>query len=131
MAESFYIDMVNNDLTAVRNYEIPPPFGLEFYREGFEEHWIDIHKLADKYNHVDFDIFNNQFKDFRSELNTRQFYLTINNEFIGTSTAWNDLDDKYRGYGRIHWLAVIPAYQNRGLGLPPTLFNISFVCLSI
>jgi GNAT superfamily N-acetyltransferase len=37
---------------------------------------------------------------------------------IGTATAW--FDKQYRGqeWGRLHWVAILPAWQGRGLGRP-------------
>jgi ribosomal protein S18 acetylase RimI-like enzyme len=116
MSESPYIDMVNDDLTHIPSYTVCPPYSLEFYREGFEEHWVGIHRLADTLNEVDLNVFNGQFSDRRNELRERQIYLRADDRYIGTATAWDDLDGPYKGYGRIHWLAVVPAYQNRGFG---------------
>ncbi len=35
---------------------------------------------------------------------------------VGTTTAWRNHDFQGGDWGRIHWVAVVPAHQGRGLG---------------
>ena len=35
---------------------------------------------------------------------------------VGTATAWHNPDFRGMDHGRLHWVAVTPAHQGRGLG---------------
>jgi len=52
------------------------------------------------------------------ELAKRQFYLCRGEKVIGTATAWLGRDYKDGSYGRVHWVAIRPAYQGQGLSRP-------------
>ena len=52
-------------------------------------------------------------------LNQRQLYLLEESgQVIGTGTAW--FNDNFQGqrFGRIHWVALLPERQGRGLAKP-------------
>jgi GNAT superfamily N-acetyltransferase len=44
------------------------------------------------------------------------FIVNAQGDLVGTGAAW--FDDHFDGkkFGRVHWMAVIPEYQGRGLG---------------
>jgi GNAT superfamily N-acetyltransferase len=37
---------------------------------------------------------------------------------VGTITAWRNADYRSAAYGRVHWVAIVPAFQGRGLARP-------------
>ena len=37
---------------------------------------------------------------------------------IGTATAWHQRDNRGRRWGVVHWVAVTPEYQGKGLSRP-------------
>ena len=81
-------------------------------------------------------MFEEQFGAGREELGRRQFYLVdTGGPAIGTGTAWfkddfgreirpltalspseAERESNWKRYGRVHWLAIVPEYQGRGLG---------------
>jgi len=107
-----YIDvkMVRENLDDIPEYDLPVP--------GYEEYWQDVQSLADEYTRVTADLFQEQFGTNTQLLSERQcFLLDSEEEIIGTATAWLDNLDK-KPIGRIHWLAIIPQQQGKGLAKP-------------
>ncbi len=96
---------------------LPPGFSLAWYRPGFETWWHDIQLRADKLTPITRETFGRYFGHAPKELPRRQCYLLdAANHPIGTGTAW--FEDNYQGqvWGRLHWLAILPEWQGRGLG---------------
>ncbi len=106
--------MQRDTLIAVPGYPLPPGFRITAYRRGDDRSWLRIHLAADLYNRFDRATFRRQFGDDAKLLAARQlFLLAPDGSAIGTVTAW------FRGAeGRIHWLAIEPSYQGRGLAKP-------------
>src|SRR5207248_4802613 len=49
----------------------------------------------------------------------RQCYLlNAFGQAIGTGTAWFNDNFEGKSFGRVHWLAILPEFQGRGLGKP-------------
>ncbi len=97
----------------------PPPPGtlLRFYRPGDESAWSRIHLDAEPYHAITSDLFCSSFGVDEEKLRHRQLYAcTQDGLVVGTATAW--FDDDYHGesWGRLHWVAVIRAFQGRGIG---------------
>jgi GNAT superfamily N-acetyltransferase len=44
--------------------------------------------------------------------------IAPNQEVIGTGAAWFDDDFGGARIGRVHWVAILPEYQGRGLSKP-------------
>jgi len=105
------------NLDETRSAPLPPGFSLRFYEPGDEEAWVDIHREADTFNTFSLDTFWGQFGTDRNLLRKRQVYLLDGQDHaIGTASAWFQPGDP--GLGRIHWVAIVPAYQGQGLAKP-------------
>ena len=53
------------------------------------------------------------------DLRQRQGYLLApTGEVVGTATAWFNNNFEGARWGRVHWLAIIPEFQGRGLAKP-------------
>jgi GNAT superfamily N-acetyltransferase len=110
------ISMIRRDLDCIPNHSLPPLFSLKWHRPGDEQHWLRIQQSADRYNQISLDLFWQQFGDDLEELARRQcFIVNAKGESIGTATAWFDLDYQGQDYGRVHWVAIVPEMQGRGL----------------
>ena len=119
------VNMVRENLDNIPGHSLPPKTFGRWYRAGDEESWIKIHLAADKHNTIIPELFQREFRAGRETLSQRQFYLIDHNgEAFGTGTAW--LDNNYYGrrYGRVHWIAIAPEMQGRGLAKP----LMSIVC---
>lgn len=117
--------MVREDLDSIPEFPLPTGYSVRWYQPGDEQHWLDIHRAADKYNAITPDLFAREFGAAREALKEGQCFLfDANQSPVGTATAW--FNDNFNGaaYGRVHWVAVVPAHQGRGLGKALT----SIVC---
>ena len=107
------IEMIRPDLDALPAPVWPSDHHVRRYQPGDEAYWHDIHVRADRYNDHRPEWFEREFGRDAALLAQRQLYLVgPGGEVIGTSTAWMDAD----ATGRVHWIAVVPEAQGRGLG---------------
>jgi GNAT superfamily N-acetyltransferase len=137
--------MTRANLDDLPEFALPPRFSLRWYQPGDEKHWLRIHRAADHFNEFTPELFQGQFagqpecglsafparprqpalssaarggpESALQELVERQCYLLApKGEVIGTGTAW--FNDNFAGgrWGRVHWLALVPEFQGRGLG---------------
>jgi N-acetylglutamate synthase-like GNAT family acetyltransferase len=117
---SEYIDvrMVRENLDDIPEYCLPAGYSIRWYQPGYEKYWQKIQSLADVYTRVTPDLFEEQFGADIQLLSERQCFLCDSEEnFIGTASAWLDNLDR-QSLGRIHWVAIIPQQQGRGLAKP-------------
>jgi GNAT superfamily N-acetyltransferase len=104
-------------LEAIPYASLPEPFRLRSYEPGDERAWLDIHRQADTYNTFTPATFQDQFGCDPDVLRRRQLYLLDGRGSpVGTATGW--LHPGLPELGRIHWVAILPAYQGRGLAKP-------------
>lgn len=118
MTTNIPLCMVRENLDNIPQYELPAGFTLRPYQPGDEAAWLSIHLAADKHNIITADTYSEQFGAEAKTLAERQFYLCDGaGQAIGTATAWFNT---YRGqeHGRVHWVAIVPAMQGRGLAKP-------------
>ncbi len=113
------ITMIRSDLSGIPEYEFPKPYSVKWYRPGDEKRWFEISKAADEYNNIVPETFREEFGADEKNISKRQFYLLDGGKnSIGTCTSW--FDDNFSGerFGRIHWLAIVPGMQGKGLSKP-------------
>ena len=111
--------LIRNDLEGVPDLNVPEPFSIRNYVKGDEENWFKIYKAADHYNKIYSSMFKEYFGADEVKLSRRQFYI-CNEEgaAVATATAWYNSDYHGIHIGRVHWVAVHPDYQGRGLARP-------------
>ncbi len=111
--------MVRPTLDGLPAHPLPSPFTLRPYRPGDEATWARIESLSDPHTAVTADLFEEQFGADEAELSARQRYLCDGDgAAVGTITAWHNDDYPGRRYGRVHWVAIVPSHQGRGLAKP-------------
>lgn len=113
------VAMARQDLDGIPQFSLPEPFTFRWYQPGDEKEWTRIHVQADKWNDVSGDLFEKQFGNDEDLLRERQLYLCADDgAAVGTATAW--WNDDYEGlmWGRLHWVAIVPEFQGRGLAKP-------------
>jgi len=116
-AKDVSVTMVTPDLRTAPFYSLSPVLRLHWYEPGDEESWIAIHRLADQHNEIAPQLFINQFACTTLSLAERQCYLLDNTgRAIATATAWAERQGQFAGFGRLHWVAVLPEFHNRGIG---------------
>jgi len=120
--------MERSALADIPEYDLPQGFALRWYETGAEAAWLQIQSAADQYNNITADLF---FKTFGNEQTAHEqricFLTTTSGEPIGTAAAWWGAEGAEGRQGRIHWVAIIPAFQGRGLAKP----LLTAVCLRL
>ena len=110
------VTMIRRNLENIPQFELPPGITAHWYQPSDENHWVRIHELADTHNDVTLETFENQFGDDRNALKNRMlFWQDTENKTLGTITAWYSNDFQGQRIARIHWVAIIPEFQGRGL----------------
>ena len=100
-------------------YSLPEGYSIRAYTPGDENSWVELQKSADKFNKIDLELFHKSFGYDADILAQRMlFMLDSGKKIIGTATAWFDNDYHGEKYGRIHWVAIHPDYQGKGLSKP-------------
>ena len=111
--------MIRENLESIPGFPLPEPYRLRWYRPGDQVNWVQIHEQADLYNVVTSETFAEQFGGDEQALGNRQLYLCDGDgRAIGTATAWYDDNVEGQQYGRIHWVAIVPERQGKGLAKP-------------
>ena len=120
--------MVRGDLEGLPRHTVPAGYGIRPYARGDELAWVRIQSAADAYNVIVADLFRAQFGDDTVELGRRLFMLEDPaGTAIGTAAAWFGGGRRGAAVGRVHWVAIHPAHQGRGLAKP----LLSRVCLTL
>lgn len=108
--------MVRKSLKGLPDYPLPDGFRIRLFEKGDQNTWVRIHQETEGYHTVDPDLFTREFGKDLSKLQQRQFFIIDKNGIpIGTASAWDDNELAGRGFGRIHWVAIVPDYQGKGL----------------
>ena len=96
-----------------------PPVGyrIRSYRIGDAKAWTDIQRESDTYNVFSDRTFDEQYPAAEEVRQQRIFFAEDAEGLpIGTSSAWFGKDGETGRHGLVHWVAVIPAHQRRGVG---------------
>lgn len=122
------VRMIRPHLRNLPVHPVPPGYRIRAYRPGDEHAWVAIQTAADRYNTIDLDLFHRQFGREPGPLSARQlFLLDAADHPIGTCTAWQGAFSGPSVRGRVHWLAILPDLQGRGLSKP----MLSRTCLRL
>lgn len=100
----------NLEFANQHDHLLPEGFSCRLYQEGDQGYWEQINKIAGGHKSINKGLFEKEFQE-RRDLHRRQFYVLHGKDPVATATAWFT-----NGWGRVHWLAVLPDYQKRGLG---------------
>lgn len=111
------IMMVRDALDGVADFPPPAGYHLRCYRSGDEAEWTTIWQASEPYLKVGPGLFAAEFGSDARALGERQFFLLDpTGRAVGTATAWTPgLEVADASYGRVHWVAVVPEMQGRGL----------------
>ena len=117
--------MVRDTLDGLPKALLPAGYALRSYRAGDRGAWLRIHTLAEHDRPVDADIYEQQFDADDSVRGGRPFFLLDDAGLeIGTASAWYGDEARGKDWGRVHWVAIVPQHQGKGLAKP----LLSFVC---
>ena len=113
------LTMSRPDLGNLPVYGCPLGFAVRSYAPGDAATWAAIEAKAGPFA-TEADAlahFETEFAPHAGQLPGRMLFLVGAAGPIGTTTAWFG-EFKGRRCGRIHWVAILPAFQGRGLAKP-------------
>jgi len=113
------VAMVRRDLENVPRHPWPEGYRLRGFQNGDEKIWLELQRSSDLFTDFTGESFQTSFGRNGEEHARRITFLCSNGgKPIGTAAAW--YDDKYgrADYGRIHWVAIVPSHQGKGLAKP-------------
>jgi len=109
------VTMIRHDMENIPQFPFPEGFSIRPMRLDEGGLWNDI--VWDAEGHVSDRLFHRQFGSDIQATQWRSFIITNEKGVgVGTLSAWYLRDYRGENYGLIHWVAVRPAYQNKGLG---------------
>lgn len=95
---------------------VPSGFAIRPFQSRDVEIWTAIQAAADQYNVITDDLFHANFGSDPSMHHDRILMACDSHGTpVGTASAWIG-EGPRRGVGRLHWVAVLPKHQGRGLG---------------
>jgi beta-glucuronidase len=110
------VTMVRSHMDGIPHHEMPEGFSIRPMRPGEGALWTDIQRDAEPFFDISDDLFMEQFgADLRATEWRSFFIVNAQGVAVGTISAWYNRDFKGQDHGMIHWVAVRPAYQRRGL----------------
>ncbi len=121
--EYIQIVMIREHLDAFPRFALPDGFAMRAFGPGDRETWVDLHLAAELYVTVSGELFDREFgHDLPAMPRRCCFLLSPTHRDIGTITGWYDRSYRGRRWGRIHWVAIVPGFQGRGLSKPMMTF---------
>ena len=110
------LTMIRPTLSDVPGHDVPAHHAIRPYAPGDELAWLAIQRAADRYNTIDPSLFAREFGGDLVALRRRiRFLVGPSGEAIGTAAAWFGEAHREGSFGRVHWVAIHPAHQGRGL----------------
>jgi GNAT superfamily N-acetyltransferase len=111
--------MIREHLEGIPDFPLPAPYRLRLYETGDAARWTAIQMAAEPYVQITETIFRREFGDDEAPLRERQFFLLDGDGLaVGVATAWFNPSYRGRPFGRVHWVAIVPAEQGKGLAKP-------------
>lgn len=109
--------MIRPHLNEIPEVKFPSSFDIRPMSREDIGIWTDIQRDADPCLTINRDSFFSIFGDHLEALRWRCFIVTDpSGKGVGVASAWYNRDFRGRDYGRIHWMAIRPAWQGQGLG---------------
>ena len=123
--EYILVIMLRDDLTNIPSHPLPEGFSMRGFGEGDRRTWVQIENAAEPFIKITAETFD---KEFGSDLPAMPrrccFLVSPDGRDVGTITAWYERRYAGRRWGRIHWLAIIPEFQGRGLSKAMMTFAV-------
>ena len=119
VTQNLDINMLREHLGDIPDHALPEGYAFRWYQPGDADLWVAVQAAADKYNPITPALFIAQFGEDEAVLAERQFLLmNPEGEPVGAISAWYGAEEYSAAWGRIHWVAIVPEYQGKGLAKP-------------
>jgi GNAT superfamily N-acetyltransferase len=116
-AAGYSLMMVRPHMDDIPSIPFPEGYGIRAMRLGEGGLWTDIERDAETYFPIADDLFEREFgRDLEATQWRCFFVVNARGAAVGTISAWYNRSRKGQDHGQIHWVAVRPAYQGKGLG---------------
>jgi GNAT superfamily N-acetyltransferase len=113
------IAMARQDLDNLPCDALPAPFSVRNWKRGDLAAWLRIQQEADKLQQVSEETFRFFYGHDEDEFGRRiLFLLDGDGREIGTASAWLAEPLYGPGWARVHWVAIVPDMQGKGLARP-------------
>lgn len=125
MSDYVSVAMIRPNLRHIPYRPLPRGFTLRLYRPGDRDVWVRIWQSADRgvglleQSKVGRETFDANFgADLKGMARRGYFLIGPDGLEIGMATAWYEY--RYAGmhWGRLHWVAIVPEFQGKGLCKP-------------
>ena len=122
----YELTMIRPDMADIPQVPFPEGFGVRPMRTEEGGLWLDIQRDAEPYFPIADGLFVQQFGHDLEAIQWRGF-IVVNDKGVGVGTisAWYNRDFRGQDYGVIHWVAIRPAYQGKGLGKAALSFALN------
>jgi GNAT superfamily N-acetyltransferase len=116
-AAGYGLRMIRPHMDDIPLVPFPEGYSIRPMRLGEGALWTDIERDTEAYFPIGDRLFENEFGRDPQATQWRCFFV-VNEKgvAVGTVSAWYNRTLKGQDYGQIHWVAVRPAYQGKGLG---------------
>ena len=126
MRENRGVVMLRTHLRHIPQHALGPGFDIRALRDGEGAIWLDIQRDAEPFIEMADDRFDREFGHDLPATRTRCFFITApDGREVGTISAWYFTGADDRVWGLIHWVAVRPAFQGRGLAKAAMTFAMN------
>ena len=113
------VRMLREHMEDIPDIPFPEGFSVRNFRPGEGHIWTRIQRAAEPFFEIKDDLFQREFGKNLPDMEDRSFFvITGHGEEVGTITAWWNPDLRGKEWGLIHWVAILPDYQGRGLAKP-------------
>lgn len=102
----------------VTEFSLPEGFSIVSFQEGDQFKWAEIETAVGEFEDTEeaLNYFNRTFAPYPDKLEKRMLFIqTDSGEKIGTATAWWKETDNHTRFPLVHWVAIKPDYQGKGL----------------
>jgi beta-glucuronidase len=114
--EDVPVRMVRSHMRDIPQASFPIGFSIRTMRPDEGPLWTDVQRDAERMFSISDDLFDREFGHDPQGI-ARRCFLIVNEHgaAVGTLSAWYSRDEEGKESGQIHWVAVRPAYQGKGL----------------
>lgn len=105
---------------------LPADFHMTLYEPGDELEWSRLQANTDSFATEKASLihFQKEFGLSKEALKERCFFLTKDQQKMGSAMAWYGSGKFDRTYGRLHWVVIHPDFRGMGLGTQLIVFTI-------
>ena len=113
------VNMIREHMEDIPDISFPAGFSVRNFRPGEGHIWTRIQRASEPFFEIKDGLFQDQFGKNLPAMEDRSFFvITDDGEEVGSITAWWRPDWRGKEWGMIHWVAIHPDYQGRGLAKP-------------